>query len=136
MSRRRRRTSRRAPRQRSRSLALIGSILLLVAIFIPNFIVLYGHVPGQYFPSTGLGIYWPWLDIFGILVLIMGILGLIGVLIDSGDITLVLCVIAGIIGLIAGVVGLIELGVILALGPMAAILGGLLTLIGALRLRV
>lgn len=135
----RRRTSRRAPRRSSRSIGLIGAILLLVSPFVPS-IAIGTYVPrGAIFPVFGGGLVWPWFDIWGILALIMGVLALIGLLIDAGDVTLILCVIAGIIGLIVGLIALIGflgMSIIFAFAPATALLGGLLTLLGALRIRM
>ncbi len=129
----------RTTRSRSRTTTLVGAFLLLVAIFVPSFAVGITTLPGQIFPTFSGGIVWPWLDLVGILVLIMGILALIGYIIDAGDISWVLLLLAGIIGLILGIVGLIGFiasHVIFAFAPACATLGGLLTLLGALRVRV
>ncbi|WXG40165.1 MAG: hypothetical protein WED07_04975 [Candidatus Freyarchaeum deiterrae] len=139
MSRRRRRSSRRTPRRESRSLALIGAILLIVSPFVPN--IAFGSYtsPGQTFPQLTGGIGWWFLSLWGIIALIMGMLALIGLLIDSGDVTMILCVLGGIIGLLIGILNLIWFitgGIILAFAPATALLGGLLTLLGALRIRV
>lgn len=134
-----RRRSRRTTKSKSRTTALVGALLLLVAIFVPSFAIGIYYPHGSFFPSFSGGIVWPWIDILGILILIMGILALIGILIDAGDVTMILLVLAGIIGLILGIIGLfVFLGsqVIFAFAPAAAILGGLLTLLGALRVRV
>ncbi|MEM2134523.1 MAG: hypothetical protein QXG44_06710 [Candidatus Jordarchaeaceae archaeon] len=130
---------RRASRSKSRSTALLGALLLLVTPFVPSFAIGIYYGPGQIFPSFSGGIRWPWLDLVSILILIMGVLALIGLLIDGGDVSMVLLVLAGVLGLILGIVGLIGFlgsGIIFAFAPACAILGGLLALFGALRVRV
>ncbi|MHA1260997.1 MAG: hypothetical protein ACTSSA_02730 [Candidatus Freyarchaeota archaeon] len=133
-----RKSKRRATRKKSRGITLVGSLLLMVSIFVPSIGVGIVTPPGQ-FPSFTGTIVWPWLDIFGILALIMGIIALIGVLIDTSDVSMILVVLGGVIGLIVGIIGLfmfLTSGIILALAPSCAFLGGLLALLGALRVRI
>ncbi|MHA1207859.1 MAG: hypothetical protein ACTSP1_02695 [Candidatus Freyarchaeota archaeon] len=133
-----RKSKRRATRKKSRGITLVGSLLLIVSIFVPSIGVGIVTPPGQ-FPSFTGTIVWPWLDIFGILALIMGIIALIGVLIDTSDVSMILVVLGGVIGLIVGIIDLfifLTSGIILALAPSCAFLGGLLALLGALRVRI
>ncbi|MFB0563193.1 MAG: hypothetical protein ACETWM_18485 [Candidatus Lokiarchaeia archaeon] len=130
---------RRASKRKSRTTALVGALLLLLAIFIPSFAIGFIAPPPYYFPQFTGGIKWPWLELISVIILIMGILALIGILIDAGDVSMVLILLAGIIGLILGIIGLFSLwaqGYIFALAPACAILGGLLALLGAIRVRV
>nr|MDO8075991.1 hypothetical protein [Candidatus Freyarchaeota archaeon] len=134
-----RKSKRRATRKKSRGITLVGSLLLIVSIFVPSIGVGIVTPPGQFFPSFTGTIVWPWLDIFGILALIMGIIALIGVLIDTSDVSMILVVLGGVIGLMVGIIDLfifLTSGIILALAPSCAFLGGLLALLGALRVRI
>lgn len=118
--------------RKAKRYTLLGALLLIAAPFIPNIYFAFTTTHGSIFPSLTGGIAF-WLDIIGIIVLVMGFIVLIGYLVSERDISLLLTVLGGVIGLILGVLGLLSMLPGLPLGPATAILGGLLAMVGALR---
>ncbi|MHA1607813.1 MAG: hypothetical protein ACTSWP_09815 [Candidatus Freyarchaeota archaeon] len=129
MSRKRRAARRRTVRKRR--YALLGALLMIVSPFIPNIYFAFTTAPGQIFPSLTGGITF-WLDIIGILTLVMGVIVLIGYLVSERDLSMILTILGGVIGLLLGIVGVVSMLPSLPFGPAAAVIGGILALAGSI----
>lgn len=125
----RRKAKRARAARRARKYVLLGALLLIVSPFVPNIFVGFTWRGG--FPSLTGGIGF-WLDILGVIALVMGVMVLVGYLISERDLSTVLIVLGGIIGLILGIIGIFSMLPGLPFGPAAAFIGGLLAVIGTL----
>jgi len=123
-----RRKAKKATR-RAKRYVLLGALLLIISPFVPN--IYFGFTWRGGFPSLTGGIEF-WISIIGVMALVMGVLVLVGYLVSERSLSLVLVVLGGIIGLILGVLGISSMLPGLPFGPAAALIGGLLAMVGAL----
>ncbi|MBS7288217.1 MAG: hypothetical protein KIH01_05610 [Candidatus Freyarchaeota archaeon] len=125
----RRKSKRVRAERRARKYILLGALLLIISPFIPNIYV--GFTWREGFPLLTGGIDF-WINMFGVMALVMGVMVLVGYLVSERGLSIVLVVLGGIIGLILGVIGVFSTLPGLPFGPAAAFIGGLLAVVGAL----